>query len=59
MDYYIHSTLEVTVYPGIPRDQILLECSIDGLGAEAIIVSVNTSKSVAKKKDCHVVRLVL
>ncbi len=46
-DEYIHSTLEVTVYSGMPTDQILLECSIDDLGgSEAIIVSVNTSKYI-------------
>lgn len=42
-DEYIDSTLKVTVYPGLPTDQILLECSTDGFGTEAINVLISTS----------------
>ncbi len=42
-DEFIHSTLEVSLQPGIPTDQIILECSIDDLGNDTIIVRINSS----------------
>ena len=42
-DEFIHSTLEITVYPNISTDQIVLACSIDDLGNDSIVVHVNSS----------------
>ncbi len=42
-DEFIHSTLEVTVRPDIPTDQIMLECSIGDLGNHTSTVFINTS----------------
>ncbi len=42
-DEFIHSTLEVTVQPDIPTDQIMLECSIGDLGNQITTVLINTS----------------
>ena len=42
-DEFIHSMLEVTVVPGIPTDQITIECSIDDLGSDAVTIFINTS----------------
>ena len=43
-DEFIHSTLEVTVYPEIPTNQILLKCSMgDSEPYATAIVNVNIS----------------
>ena len=42
-DEFIHSTLEVTVQPDLPTDQIMVECSIGDLHNDTIIVEINTS----------------
>ncbi len=45
-DEFIHSTLEVTVHPDIPTDQIILQCSIDNLANDTTIVLINTSSEI-------------
>ena len=42
-DEFIHSTLQVIIEPGIPTDQIMIECSIGSLGSDSTIVYVNQS----------------
>ena len=42
-DEYIHSVLMVGVFAGIPTNEIVLQCSINGLGSDTRVVFVNSS----------------
>lgn len=42
-DEYINSTLEITVFSGIPIDKIMLECSIGDLANDTVTALINTS----------------
>ena len=46
-DEFIHSTFELVVQPGIPTDQIMVECSIGDLG-NSIIIHINTSGKLSR-----------
>ena len=52
-DEFIYSSLEVTVQPEIPTEQIVLECLIDDLGNATTVVFVNIS---SKQYFCRMVR---
>ena len=45
-DEFIHSVLEVAVYPDIPTDQIIVQCSISDLSNDTIIVAINKSSKL-------------
>ena len=47
-DEYIHSVLMVRVYAGIPTYEIILQCSINGLGNDTRVVFVNSSGKCSK-----------
>ena len=46
-DQFIHSTLELTVEPEIPADQIMLECSISDIGNDSADVFINISSKLS------------
>ena len=45
-DEYIFSTLEISVFSGIPTDKIMLECSIGNLANDSTTVFINTSSKL-------------
>ena len=48
---FIHSTIEFTVHPDIPTDQIIVECSIDDLGNDTITLYIQkASKSYSNSQ---------